>query len=267
MSLGKFGGETHPAGGLIVLALVVLAAATLIRAWRRLPRQRLQIAGLGLFFGGAMAMALGMGLARGATGCLQTRYSLLGCPLIICLYLVWTNYAPRPASARLRWAGAAALLILAVLYDVKGQRLAFDMRWCVLRVEQSVREGLPVASVATLHWEDIQDYSPDTFGRDLQRMRAARIGPYRAANAAADLREEVVVPMLAMEPQGGSPEIELLRRGEQIAQPFRVARARPICRIDLETCLRGAAAGRLRWYVDEIDRAGRRQTRGGRVLR
>lgn len=266
MSWGKFGGETHPAGALIVLALATLAAATLYRAWRRRPAERLRISGLALFLAGAMAMALGMGLARGTIGCLQTRYSLLGSPLIVCLYLVGVSYGPRPAPAQLRWArlrfaGAAALVLLAVLYNVKGQRLAFDMRWCVLRMEQSVREGLPVESVAALHWEDMQDFCPDAFGRDLQRMRAAGIGPYRAGNCAAEPCDMTVVPMLALAPRGPSPQIKLLRDCEQIVQAFCAASARPLCRVDLEACPRGAGAGRLRWSIDQIDHGGRRQTR------
>ena len=78
MSLGKFGGETHPAGGLIVLGLAVAAGAALARTWWSKPEERLRAAGFGFFLGGALVMALGAGLSRGAIGCLQTRYCLLG---------------------------------------------------------------------------------------------------------------------------------------------------------------------------------------------
>ncbi len=127
MSLGKFGGETYPFSGLAVVVLVAMAGAVLCRVWRREPPQRLRAAGLGLFLCGALSMALGIGLTRGSIGCLQNRYILLGSPLILCLYLIGAYYGPAIRRRGMRWACAAALVGLAIAYDVKGLRLTPEM--------------------------------------------------------------------------------------------------------------------------------------------
>ena len=49
----------------------------------------------------------------------------------------------------------------------------------VRRLEESVREGLPVAAVAARHYEDMQDYPAAAMARDLKLMRVAGVGPYR----------------------------------------------------------------------------------------
>ncbi len=259
MSLGKFGGETHPAGGLIVAVLAAVAIVRLCREWRRSPDQRLRTAGLGLFLAATLAMALGVGLTRGSIGCLQNRYSLLGCPMIVCIYLVGTFYGPRLRPARVRWAGFAALLVLAVLYDAKGQRLASDMRWCVLRMEESVRDGLPAEAVGARHWEDMQSASAEVLARDLQRMRAAGIGPYRAGIPPATSRDVVVAPLLALEPPRAATEMKRLGSQEQLVQRFFASSDRPLCRIDLEAYPFRTSAGRLHWAIDEIDADGGRR--------
>ncbi len=288
MSLGKFGGETHPVSGLIVLALSMAAIARLGQVWRWWPEQRLRAAGLALFLGGALTMAIGAGLSRGFIGCLQTRYELLGCPLIVSIYLVGPSYglgtvpifddrflvrktkwSAGERSAKmglspltgLRWAGLAGLLLLAVLYDVKGLRLATDMRWCVLRMEQSVREGLPDEAAGVRHWEEMQDFSAADLARHLKMMREAGVGPYRRVLSDAAVRDVSVSPLLALEASRTPAEIRLVRGGEQFAQPFSATSALPLYRIDLETSFLKSAGGRLRWAIDEIDSSGRRQTR------
>jgi len=288
MSLGKFGGEIHPVGGLIVLALAMAAIARLGQVWRGRPEQRLRAAGLALFLGGALTMAFGAGLSRGFIGCLQTRYELLGCPLIVSIYLVGASYGlgtvpifdDRFVVRKTKWSAGersakmglspltglrracfAGLLLLAVLYDVKGMRLATDMRWCVLRMEESVREGLPIEATGVRHWEEMQDFSAADLARHLKMMREAGVGLYRRVLSGTAVRDVSVSPLLALEASRTPVEIRLVRGGEQFAQPFSATSALPLYRIDLEASFLKSAGGHLRWAIDEIDVSGRRQAR------
>jgi hypothetical protein len=259
MSLGKFGGETFPFSGLAVMVLVALAGWALCRTWQREPQQRLRAAGLGLFLFSALAMALGIGLAR--TDCLQTRYILLGSPLILCMYLIGAFYGPGIRLRGGRWACAAALLCLAVMYDVKGLHLTYDMEGNVQRLEDSVREGLPIAAIAARHHDDMQVFREEVLARDLEMMRVARVGPYRRTQPIAGLRDVLVAPMLPLAETGDPSEIEVLSGEEQLVQPFIAVLALPLYRIDIEAHPWRRTALRLQWVIDELDAQGRRRTR------
>jgi hypothetical protein len=206
-------------------------------------------------------MALGIGVTRGFIGCLQTRYSLLGCPLIVCLYLIGAFYGPAIPPGRLRWACAAGLLLLGVLYNVKGLRLTSDMIRCVLRTEESVREGLPCNAVAARHWEDMQDFTSTSLAQHLEMMRGAGIGPYRGSNVRKATREVVVAPLVALAYPRTSLEMKALVDRAALAQSFVAANGWPLCRIDLEANPPRGAGGMLHWTIDEIDPGGQRRTR------
>jgi hypothetical protein len=260
MSVGKFGGETYPVSGLLVAALAALAAARLVQVWRRCPQERIRAAGLGLFLAGGLGMALGIGLSRGHIGCLQNRYSLLGAPLILCLYLVGTYYGPPIRPALLRRFCVAGLLVLVVLYDVKGMRLARDMYWNVLRMEASVQEGLPPAAVAVRHWEDVQAATAASLRSDLELLRAKRVGPYRGGLALEQPRDVAVRPMLSLQVPHVVEELKSLASGEELVQSFLAASDGPLFRIDVGAYPARRASGRLLWSLDEIDASGRRRT-------
>ena len=259
MSLGKFGGETYPFSGLAVVLLVALAGAALCRAWRREPQQRLRAAGLGLFLCGALSMALGIGLTR--NNCLQNRYILLGSPLILCMYLIGVCYGPAIRLRSVHCAFAAALICLAVLYDVKGLNLTHDMEGNVRRLEESVREGLPVEAVAVRHYEDMQDPPAAALAKDLELMRVAGLGPYRRTQPIASPRDVVVAPMLPLAATGTPSDITILRGEDQWVQPFVAALALPLYRIDIEAHPWRGTALRFQWAVDELDAKGQRRTR------
>jgi hypothetical protein len=261
MSLGKFGGETHPFSGLAVVVLVALAGGALCRVWRREPQQRLRTAGLGLFLCGALSAALGIGLTRGAIGCLQNRYILLGSPLILCMYLIGACYGPGIRPRGVRWACAAALIGLAILYDVKGLNLTPELECNVRRLEDAVREGLPVEAVAARYYDDMQDPPKEALAKDLELLRAAGVGPYRRAQPRARVRNVVVASMLPLAVSRIPSDIEMLRGGDQLVQPFVATYALPLYRIDVEASPSHCTALRLRWAIDEIDAKGQRRTR------
>ena len=261
MSLGKFGGETYPYSALAVIVLVVLAAAVLCRAWRREPHERLRVAGLGLFLCGTLATALGIGVARGFIGCLQNRYILLGSPLILCLYLIGDYYGPAIRRRGLRWACAAALIGLAILYDAKGLKLTPELECNVLRLEDSVREGLPVQAIAARYYDDMQDPSAEALARDLESMRRAGVGPYRRTQPIASRRDVVVTSMLPLAESRTPSDIKMLRGRDQLVQPFVATRALPLYRIDVEASPSHCNALRFHWAIDELDAKGQRRTR------
>jgi hypothetical protein len=261
MSLGKFGGETHPLSGILVVTLAVVAAARLVQVWRLQPAERVRAAGLASFLCGGLGMALGIGASRGWIGCLQTRYSLLGAPLILCLYLIGSYFGPRIRPVLLHRACAAGLVVLVVLYDVKGMRLAHDMLWNVLRMEASVREGLPVEAVAVRHWEEVQALSPEYLQRCLGALHGKGVGPYRGGVAPEKPRDIAVHAMLPLQMPGSEQPLKSLRSDEEIIQPFVAANDGALFRIDVEAHPLRCASGRLLWSVDEIDATGQRRQR------
>ena len=162
----------------------------------------------------------------------------------------------------LRWACVAGLLALLVAYDVKGLHLTPDMQWNVLRFEESVCEGLPVAAVTARQWEDMQSDTAADLSRDLELMCAARIGPYRRGMSVAATRDVSVVPLLPLRTVTWRTGVEWLGCPEEIVQPFEAVPGRRLFRIDLAVCRpRGAAT--LHWAVVEVDSAGRRAPGGG----
>jgi hypothetical protein len=261
MSPGKTGGETHPFSGLVVLILIALAAWILWRAWRREPEQRLRAAGLGLFLGGCLSMALGIGLTRGAIGCLQGRYILLASPLVLGLYLVGVCYGPAIRRGGVRWACVAALVGLAILYNVKGLRLTPDIECHVRRLEESVREGLPIPAIAARYFDDMQDPPAESFTRDLERMRAAGLGPYRRGQPVGPQRNVVVASMLPIPSPPIPADVKVLGGRDELVQPFVATHAIPLYRIDVEAYPSRRAAVRIRWEIIELDEKGQRTTR------
>ena len=261
MSPGKFGGELYPASGLVVVAILAIAARVLYVVWRRQPQERLRAAGFGLFLCGAVSMALGIGITRGAIGCLWPRYIILGSPLILCLYLIGVSYGPEIRRSGIRWACAVALIVIACLYNVKGLRHTIDLQWNVQRMEDAVAEGLPIEAVAARNCEDMQDPPKEALAGHLEMLRAAGLGPYRAAHRRAPARDVVVAPMLFLKtprtPSGG----DALSDRDQLVQPFVAVPGLPLYRIDVETYCRDRSPAQVRWAVDEVDPNGRRRTR------
>ncbi len=261
MSLGKFGGETYPFSGLAVVVLVALAGGALGRAWRREPQQRLRTAGLGLFLCSALATALGIGLTRGSIGCLQNRYILLGSPLILCMYLIGAYYGPGIRPRAVRWACAAALIGLAILYDAKGLNLTPGLERNVRRLEDSVREGLPVKAIAARYYDDMQDPPAEALARDLELMRVARVGPYRPTQTIARVRDVVVASLLPLAAPRVPSDIKMLRGRDQLVQPFVATCALPLYRVNVEASPSRCTGLRFHWAIDEIDASGQRRTR------
>ena len=261
MSPGKFGGESYPASGLAVVAILAIAARALYVVWRRQPPERLRAAGFGLFLCGAVSMALGIGMTRGAIGCLWPRYIILGSPLILCLYLIGVSYGPEIRRPGIRWACAVALIVIACLYDIKGLSHTIDLQWNVQRMEDAVADGLPVEAVAARYCEDMQDPPKEALASHLEMMRAAGLGPYRETHRLAAARDVVVAPMLDLKtprsPSGGDG----LSDRHQLVQPFAAAPGLPLYRIDVEAYCRDRSAAQVRWAVDEVAPNGRRQTR------
>ncbi len=101
VSLGP-GTNTHwPYWGASVALLCAISGAILVVAWRTQPAERWRVAGLGLFLGATVGLALIMGWARGgmdADYVLSGHYVTKALPALFCAYLIWELYGGRAAG-------------------------------------------------------------------------------------------------------------------------------------------------------------------------
>ena len=130
---------------------------------------------------------------------------------------------------------------MAILYDAKGLNLTPGLEWNVRRLEDSVREGLPVKAIAARYYDDMQDPPEQALARDLELLRVARVGPYRRTQIIARVRDVVVASMLPLAVPRIPSDIKMLRGRDQLAQPFAAACALPLYRIDVEASQSRAA--------------------------
>jgi hypothetical protein len=174
-----------PAFAAAALALILLATASLIRAWLARPVERGRILGLLAFEAAVICLAFGIGWGRAGVGPdigLSVRYTSLSVLLLCCLYFVFLLYSPP-------WLGSAVPAALAMVLAVtwwpstrEGLTYGRNLRTNFADFEDAVNAGVPPFVLADHYSRSIplQIY-PD--GSILMRyanmMREAGVGLFR----------------------------------------------------------------------------------------
>lgn len=181
ISIGRFGRDTWPVSGVLILGTIVAALAQLGRTWLREPQQRARTAGLAMFLVAIVSLALSIAISRAhlePEACRHTRYIVLATPLVLGLYLVAVLHGATIRRAWLSPAFGLAMAALAIVYAPNGVKHAAKMQQRVLHLESLVHQGQPLQSVATQCATEMQA-PPQQLQLLLEQMQAARIGPYR----------------------------------------------------------------------------------------
>jgi hypothetical protein len=269
-ALGKIGVETHPLSGCLVIAALVAAFVILWRTWQADSTKRLQSTGLAALLGGGALMALGTAAARAEIGCLQVRYALLSAPMLLSLYLVAVIYGPPLRRPFIQPVLALIVLVVAILYHVKGYYLAEVFSWNIRRFETAAAEGFSPQALAVRYAEDMQAVSEQAMLDSLATMKAARLGPYRPGRQIAPPRDDAIV---ALHPPGNpfvrSPcRMETLAAGKVYVQTIRISplsqRERGLFalhRIDVKIGGRGRRKAAMHWAIAELAADGSRRRR------
>jgi hypothetical protein len=251
ISCGRLGRDLWPFSGLLTVAVLLIAGVSLVVVACRRPPERLRALGLGLFLAAMLAVALGIGLTRsdlGPTYCLTARYITLACPLALCLYVIALCYGPAVHRAGTRWALVGAMLVITAMYTRNGIHNAADLQLPFLRLERSVRCGLPLTAVAARSFVDVQAGSAEEMTGFLTALRDARLGPYRGYQPAGPERDIRVVPLAETTGNAhGAAPIAYAGTGN-LRQSFTAESPLPLYQIEFR------ARGNLRdrWTVDRL---------------
>ncbi|MCB0208441.1 MAG: hypothetical protein KDJ52_03910 [Anaerolineae bacterium] len=172
----------------VVLAIsIVILAFTLIRLDHR---HRYRAFGVLVFLGNMMLFALAIGWGRAEVlhlpvwgGIWPTRYVLLAVPALFTTYFIWELYTPAQVGKSLQWFVFGAMFLLIPLNTVHG---FWWQHWYAAgagSLEQDLREGLPLSTVADRNREFLFRWMDSNFNR-LRMLRDAQVGLF--ANISPD---------------------------------------------------------------------------------
>ena len=178
--------EIPPYVGLGVVALCLVSAWVLFRAWRVRPAERPRVLGLLLFMLAVGCVAGAVGVKRsgadpdsGFTGS-APRYAMLAAPLLCCLYLIWDLYGGERLG-RFVPLGLFALLCLLFPLNVRDTlRSAREHQRQMAEVEAAIGAKEPPHVIAAAHGKFLYDQATQAqLTRYLRMLRRAGVGPFR----------------------------------------------------------------------------------------
>lgn len=166
-----------------IFGLLTISAGVLVFNIVRLEhRQRYRALGVLVFLGNMMLFALAIGWGRAEVlhlpvwgGIWPTRYVLLAVPALFTAYFIWELYAPAQIGKSLRWFVFGGMLLLIPLNTVHG---FWWQKWYAAgaeTLEQDLRKGLPLDTVANRNREFLFRWMDSNFDR-LRMLRDAHVG-------------------------------------------------------------------------------------------
>ena len=176
---------------LIVLCFLLCSvAALLLAAWRR-PQERQRALGLFSFLVALGALALALGLGRNG---FETRYVTLLLPTWLCVYFIWSLYAPPKWSLVAR----AALLTAGIVTLWPNTRFGIDygthVRSHLASFEREMAAGTPGYKLIFRYWQYLHPHQ-DILNEYLPMLRQAGVGSFRFLKDDPPLRE-VSIPLV-----------------------------------------------------------------------
>jgi hypothetical protein len=236
-SLGPAGRIIWPFSGLLVLGGCGLVLVQLLRTFLRRPEERLRAAGLLAWLAGMFLLAAGIGWGRtflGPDAGFADRYTLLAAPLLCFFCLVWNAYASPRWAERLQRSLLLLLCVTATVGAYKGSRYAAELFLPLQALERDAQAGFPAAALA-LRYNDQYSFfaTQEMFARWLERLRAAKLGPYRGRPLHA-LEPIVAQRMIELQHPREPHGIVAIPAGKSFVQPFEAADSGVLYRIDVQ---------------------------------
>ena len=191
MGFGAAIRSVWPWSGIAAVSLLSLSVAVLAAAGLRRPKERVRAAGLFLFLGALISLALGIGLGRDG---FEPRYATLSVPIWCCVYFVGEIYG----SARIRRLFQTALLIIvgAAFWPntIFGIAYAKDLRSHLRSFEQDMSAGVPKNELIGRYSSYLHPHHdiPDSY---MPMLRQAGIGSFGLLHDPNVFRE-IPIPLI-----------------------------------------------------------------------
>ena len=261
-SMGPAAREAWPVSGVLTLVMVAgtlwLTVQTLLR---RSPMRWTAWGGI-CYLGGVAILAAGIGFGRafvGAEAGFTDRYMTLTIPLLLVCYLLWETTGALPLARfqpSVRRACFALLCALVFVNAHKGLRWGADAKSLDAAITADMRRGLPIEALAVRYLDHTDFSDVPTFSGRLNLLRQAGLGPYRQSPAILD--DVAVRPFVGDRYVRYPVRRVAVTRQESYTQPFRIAAAGTLLRIDLQLQHFGKrdAIRRLDWTLAETSPTG-----------
>lgn len=192
-----------------VAGLFLATAWILLMTWRKEPEQRMRVAGLLLFIGAMLSLALGLGMGREG---FETRYITLSVPAVCAVYVTWSIFGPPRLQRAVRIALFATALAILPANTRWGWQYATDFKSHLTAFETDLRAGTPpyklvqrYAYYLHLHHDILTDYMP--------MLRDAGIGAFRYLRDDPPFRQ-VSFPLVPVETHGMNWQDDVARATE-----------------------------------------------------
>ncbi len=185
----SLGTATEPAwrfAGVGVVALLLIGMLLALLAWFRRPAERFRASMVFLILGAGLALAMGMGLARGPYGPgggLSHWYVIFAFPALCAVYFAWVLYGPTTLSGLVQMCLFTVACGLLPLNVSAGRAKALERLNIVRAFERDLETDMPPIELAARYGYPISDASeyatiPGNFEHSLQKLHGARVGPF-----------------------------------------------------------------------------------------
>ncbi len=174
--------EIWPVSGAVVGAACATLAWQALRVVCHQPEKRVAAAGFLCFLGGMLSLALGIGWGRsffGPDAGFARRYVTLAAPLVCLVYLQCGAFAPRSTRLPVQRVLFIVMFLLVLVNARKGLRSAAHLNQWVATLEADARAGVPPEILAVRYGELLGPAPAKFYATQLERLREARLGPYR----------------------------------------------------------------------------------------
>lgn len=180
--IGPAAKEIWPVSAGLVAAACGLLGWQALGVLRHRPEERLRAAGFLCFLGGLLSLAVGIGWGRsflGPDAGFAPRYATLAAPLLCLAYLQCGAFAAPTARFPVQRVLFLVMCGLVLVNARKGVKFAAGLNHTVAALEADARLGIPPEILVLQHGERLKLVPAEFYVGQLQRLREARLGPYR----------------------------------------------------------------------------------------